>query len=213
MPIDNPERTALYRLFDADGQLLYVGITNNTHRRFERHRQTKNWWPRVHRRTIEWYDTLDEAAEAERDAIRREVPRFNVSNNALKIAKGGGRPIPRARKATGRTSYSEIAADLRRAILDGQFAPGQRLPGHHELMRQYEAAEATVRQALSELKSEQLISSRQGAGVFVRDLDANLKVSVAVDQPEVAAELLARYMSPSDLATLAKLLSKKVAES
>jgi DNA-binding transcriptional regulator YhcF (GntR family)/predicted GIY-YIG superfamily endonuclease len=196
------ERTALYRLFDSDGNLLYVGITNNPEYRFGQHRRTKPWWPQVDHNEIRWFDSLEEAAEAEKVTIAAEQPTHNVSANALKIAKSA--------PPKKRTGYKQIADDLRRAILDGHFAPGARLPGQHQLMRDYDVAESTVRQALGVLKTEQLVSSRQGAGVFVRDLDANRTVSVAVDQPMAAAELLARYMSPSDLAALAHALAAKI---
>jgi DNA-binding transcriptional regulator YhcF (GntR family)/predicted GIY-YIG superfamily endonuclease len=197
-----PERTALYRLYDADGELLYVGITNKPRHRFGQHRRTKPWWPRVANKEVVWFDSPTDATQAERAAIAAEKPSQNVSNNTLKIAQ--------AAPPKQRTSYKAIADDLRRAILDGHFAPGARLPGQHQLMLDYGVAESTVRQALSVLKTEQLVVGKQGAGVFVRDLDGNRMVSIAVDQPEAAAELLARYMSPSDLVTLAVALAAKV---
>lgn len=195
-------RTALYRLYDNNGELLYVGITNKPNHRFGQHRRTKPWWPRVARKELKWFSTTEDASKAEKKAITEEEPRYNLSANALKITrKTPDKP---------RISYKDIADDLRRAILDGQFAPGARLPGQHQLMREYGVAESTVRQAFSTLAAEQLITSRQGAGRFVRDLDANLTISVAVDEPHKAADLLARYMSPSNFATLVAAVNAKL---
>ncbi|MFD3520457.1 GntR family transcriptional regulator [Streptomyces sp. NPDC058653] len=204
MTDDQPsaEPTALYRLYDADGNLLYVGITNNPKVRFGNHGRSKPWWPEVELKQIVWLDSLQEAEEAERLAIASEGPRHNISNNALKIAG--------LKRSGKRVSYKDIANDLRAAILDGQFAPGSRLPGINQLRREYSAAGSTVRQAFASLKTENLISSRKGAGMFVRDLDGNRTILIAVDQPQQAAELLANYMSPSDLRTLAEALALKV---
>lgn len=71
-------RTALYRLFAADGELLYIGITKNLARRFERHAAEKDWWPEVSRKAIEWYETRDAAEIAEEAAIKIKKPRYNI---------------------------------------------------------------------------------------------------------------------------------------
>jgi predicted GIY-YIG superfamily endonuclease len=72
------DRTAVYRFYDADGQLLYVGMTGNLGRRFAMHAATKKWWPQVARRTAEWFGDRGEAAQAEREAIRAEKPVHNI---------------------------------------------------------------------------------------------------------------------------------------
>jgi GntR family transcriptional regulator len=65
--------------------------------------------------------------------------------------------------------YQQIAADLRAAIVDGDYAPGARLPGENALMSEYGVARMTARQALAALISEGLAVSRKGSGVFVRE--------------------------------------------
>lgn len=76
-----PERTALYRLFGADNELLYVGITNNPERRLDHHRARKPWWREVTMRVVEWYDDRPAAERAERKAIQTEGPRYNIHHN------------------------------------------------------------------------------------------------------------------------------------
>jgi predicted GIY-YIG superfamily endonuclease len=71
------EPTALYRLFDADGELLYVGISGNPSQRLKRHEWLQPWWFQVDSHTLDWKDSRQEAAEAERLAIRAELPRWN----------------------------------------------------------------------------------------------------------------------------------------
>lgn len=63
------ERTALYRLYDAAGRLLYVGVAANPERRWEQHSRDKAWWPEVERRTCEWLDTRGQAERQEREAV------------------------------------------------------------------------------------------------------------------------------------------------
>jgi hypothetical protein len=48
--VTGADRTALYRLYDETGQLLYVGITTYPPKRFVEHERDKPWWPQVARR-------------------------------------------------------------------------------------------------------------------------------------------------------------------
>lgn len=73
--------TTLYRFFDADGALLYVGITKNGAQRWHEHSKSKEWWGRVASTTVEHYDTRAAALDAERAAIVAERPLFNVVHN------------------------------------------------------------------------------------------------------------------------------------
>lgn len=68
---------------------------------------------------------------------------------------------------TEQPKYREIAEALREAILNGEYGPGDRLPGENPLAAQYGVAAMTARQALRELKAEGLVESRKGAGFFV----------------------------------------------
>ncbi len=70
-------RTALYRLYDSSGALLYIGVTNDPQTRFAQHAADKNWWPLVARTEIEWYSTRPDALAAEEAAIKAKSPRFN----------------------------------------------------------------------------------------------------------------------------------------
>jgi hypothetical protein len=75
-----PERTALYRFFDADDELLYVGISRDPAERWKQHRD-KPWWRDVAMRVVEWHDDRPSAERAERKAIQTEGPRYNVQHN------------------------------------------------------------------------------------------------------------------------------------
>ena len=49
----------------------------------------------------------------------------------------------------GERKYRVIAGDLRDAIDRGEYAAGARLPGEKEIMRTYQVARMTARQALA----------------------------------------------------------------
>ena len=74
---DNVPSTALYRLYDDGGVLLYVGIADDLRKRFAQHKAEKLWWPEVTRKTVTWYGTRTKAFCAEDIAIKTEYPVFN----------------------------------------------------------------------------------------------------------------------------------------
>jgi hypothetical protein len=67
---------ALYRLFDDEGHLLYVGITGDLGQRLGDH-SIKRWFPLVVRITLEWFPHRAAARLAEKRAIGTERPRYN----------------------------------------------------------------------------------------------------------------------------------------
>ena len=68
-----------------------------------------------------------------------------------------------------RPPYLQVANMLRAAILTKKLAPGERLPSQTDLAKRYGVARMTVQQSLRILRDENLIVSRQGSGVFVRE--------------------------------------------
>ena len=70
--------TALYRLYDAGGKLLYIGISGSLKKRLAMHADSKPWWPEVTRKTVEWHTTRASAAKTELKAIRSERPAHNM---------------------------------------------------------------------------------------------------------------------------------------
>lgn len=69
--------TALYRAFDGEGKLLYVGISKDALNRFKSHLRTSGWSGKCARLDICYFDARSEAIEAEKAAIQSERPHFN----------------------------------------------------------------------------------------------------------------------------------------
>lgn len=71
------DETAVYRIYDDSGDLLYVGLTNNPKGRFKQHAKDKPWWPTTGTVKVTWYHRRPEAELREQQAIAEEGPRFN----------------------------------------------------------------------------------------------------------------------------------------
>jgi len=66
---------------------------------------------------------------------------------------------------------SEVAAQIQAKILDGSFAPGDRLPPERELATQLHVNRSSVREALKKLEELRLVEIQQGSGTRVRDTE------------------------------------------
>jgi predicted GIY-YIG superfamily endonuclease len=73
--------TVLYRWFDADGRLLYIGITNDLANRTEQHAESSEWFPFAAALTVWIYPDRASATSAETSAIKAEYPLFNIDKN------------------------------------------------------------------------------------------------------------------------------------
>lgn len=68
---------AVYRHFDATGQLLYVGCAANPSARMGQHVSRSPWATSVTLITVQWHPNKAAALEAETAAIAAESPVFN----------------------------------------------------------------------------------------------------------------------------------------
>lgn len=86
----------------------------------------------------------------------------------------------------------EIAHHLIVLIRDGAIAVGTKLPTEQSLSRQFGVSRTVVREAMSRLKSDGLVESRQGSGVSVIPLSLrrSFKLHEAVLGPQQVIELL-----------------------
>jgi len=75
---------------------------------------------------------------------------------------------PRPASAPRSVLLADVVHDrIRRAISDGEYPDGARLPGENDLARQFEVSRPVIRAALKRLRAEGLVTSRQGSGSFV----------------------------------------------
>lgn len=137
----------LYRIFDEDDALLYVGITNNPKGRILGHQSDKPWWPSVSTITLAHFPDREALEAAERVAVATEKPRFNVVLNEFTQAwcRAEGHVAPGkpkceecralALQAQTNRDYDLLDAELEKEYADDPFVrsmlglnppPGQR---------------------------------------------------------------------------------------
>lgn len=72
---------ALYRFYNSDSELLYIGISRDLPSRLRSHGSSSPFWAEVATIKLEWFETRKEVAKAEREAIKAEHPIWNKHYN------------------------------------------------------------------------------------------------------------------------------------
>lgn len=73
-------KPALYRIYNSDRLLIYVGMTADVHRRLQQHKN-KSWWASQASEIIVIPQrSMREARQAELNSIRTENPRWNIGD-------------------------------------------------------------------------------------------------------------------------------------
>ncbi|WP_137391579.1 FadR/GntR family transcriptional regulator [Rhodoligotrophos defluvii] len=73
----------------------------------------------------------------------------------------------------GRLLADQIADVLRQEILAGTREPGSKLPTEQQMADMFGVSRAAIREAVSRLKQDGLVQSRQGLGAFVSETGAS----------------------------------------
>jgi hypothetical protein len=76
----------LYRHFNSEGQLLYVGISNSALVRLGAHKANAHWFDSITKVTIEKCTDREDALTKEAKAIQIEHPLFNKMHNTAKCS-------------------------------------------------------------------------------------------------------------------------------
>jgi GntR family transcriptional regulator, transcriptional repressor for pyruvate dehydrogenase complex len=79
--------------------------------------------------------------------------------------------MPKPKK---QTAADKLITELEKAIHNGEFKPGSRLPSERDIHRKFGMARGTIRVALSSLKEKGLIKIRPGGGAYVQVIDVSL---------------------------------------
>lgn len=68
-------------------------------------------------------------------------------------------------------AYAQIANILKRRIAEGAYRPGDQLPSEAELCRMFDVSPMTVRRSINLLADQDVVSTAQGRGTFVKPLE------------------------------------------
>ena len=74
----------LYRCWDCNGQLVYIGVTNSYSQRMYHHRARTPWWRVVAKISTTPYPNRHTALKAETEAIEAERPTYNQCSRGTK---------------------------------------------------------------------------------------------------------------------------------
>lgn len=77
------DQTTLYRHFNTAGELLYIGISIDAFNRYKQHAKEKAWIGEITSTTYEPCETREIALLAEKLAIQREKPKYNIIFNKI----------------------------------------------------------------------------------------------------------------------------------
>lgn len=75
------KETLLYRIFNSDGEIIYIGITCCYEIRMRGHKDSKFWWNEVDSIKTRKYPNRTKALEAEKRAIKKYNPVYNIIHN------------------------------------------------------------------------------------------------------------------------------------
>ncbi|MFH8410719.1 GIY-YIG nuclease family protein [Streptomyces sp. NPDC018019] len=114
-------RTALYRLYDAEEDLLYIGISRKLTQRFREHEHSRSWWHCVKYVDLTWFDSHPRAYAAEKAAQHSERPPYNGVGHL-----GLGWHVPRITYDDS-ADRAAIRALLLNDLRTGKYAPGKHL--------------------------------------------------------------------------------------
>ncbi|MBI2237501.1 MAG: GntR family transcriptional regulator [Actinobacteria bacterium] len=109
---------------------------------------------------------------------------------------------PADREGRHRSKSELVASELRRAIVAGEFGPGQPLRQRH-LAARFRVSPTPVREALRRLESEGLVQTSVHRGAFVVEVDRasleeNYRIRAALEG--LAADLATQKLTEEDLA-------------
>jgi predicted GIY-YIG superfamily endonuclease len=80
-------RCGLYRFYDANRALLYVGISRNLADRWNWHRCKTAWYSRARYVALSFYPQREDAFRSEAAAIRTQNPLFNTQRYKPHLSK------------------------------------------------------------------------------------------------------------------------------
>jgi DNA-binding GntR family transcriptional regulator len=127
---------------------------------------------------------------------------------------GPAAKLPPIHRDGGRPVFDQLAELLRQQILAGVYHPGERLPSESMLVETYQVSKLTIRRAINLLAAQNVISTAQGRGTFVKEVDlgsasfdlTNLKE--LFDDTRTTVKILEARFLPADERVARKLQLK-----
>ena len=81
IPPIEAKKTAIYKHKNKDGEIIYVGISNNAHNRAARHLSTSEWREEIDSIDVQWMPNRLIAEVKEIELIKELRPKHNITHN------------------------------------------------------------------------------------------------------------------------------------
>lgn len=193
-PVASPTKgaVALYRFFNAQGRLLYVGISSVPAQRWAFHslHAATTWWPQAALKQVQWFSQRSDAAAAELRAIRTEAPLYNCGGapSPLRELAPGEKLCPRENRQRFHEATAQatapwtaqpgtpwqwfntdvaIAVTLANDMRQGHLSVGDQLPSISLLVNRFGVSTSTIRRAIRLLREDGVVVE-QGSGSATR---------------------------------------------
>jgi GntR family transcriptional regulator, transcriptional repressor for pyruvate dehydrogenase complex len=110
----------------------------------------------------------------------------------IRLAPGppAGKPAFLRRLTPARNLTEEMVDQLASEIRGGRLGPGSRLPTEQELMEMLGVSRTVVREAISALRAEGLVVTRQGSGAYVATDASRVPFRIDAQDSDSIADLL-----------------------
>lgn len=107
-------------------------------------------------------------------------------------------------------AYQRLAAQILSLIVEGEFAPGKRLPSERALADRFDVSRTSVREAIIALELQRAVEVRVGSGIYVcPPQDGNATLAQPRETGAGPFELLrARCLIESEIAAMAATTRK-----
>lgn len=181
----NDEPTALYRLYDANDVLLYLGITFSPQARWEQHRNRTHWFHQVARKEVEWYPTRSAALAAEEKATALETP---LHDSSWRKTNDGDRPM-----WLDPEGQQRVVDGLAEEIEQGRHWIGRVLMSG-AVAKQFDVSRATASNAMDALQDRGLLAYRHFGRYAVAKGPAKEEFDQRFEAPREERQLRRAYL-------------------
>lgn len=86
---------SVYKLYDVEDTLLYVGLSKSLGQRLTAHEKSKEWWSKVVEVAIERFEVYGQAKRKERHLITWLRPLYNKQHNFFRRLDPEIQPVAR----------------------------------------------------------------------------------------------------------------------
>ncbi|MCY1160220.1 MAG: GntR family transcriptional regulator [Citricoccus sp.] len=93
---------------------------------------------------------------------------------------------------TGISRTEALVDHLRRRIVNGELAPGHKLPSENQLVAEHGVSRTVVREAMTRLQAEGLVHTRRGSGSFALTPPSGLGAGMSVPHEVPASSVTER---------------------